>query len=138
MLSADDVEIVNALQTQSAEEFVFFSDPKVECTVRNTVTHYTSLRVSLQDCLQTYAGPKEGDQLVYFKNPSVKLPRAWAFCRRRRHVNAAVGDRRNPAWTTLIGELMDDFEKNPKGGDMHGRIEKILADPNNLKNIRLR
>ena len=137
-LSADDVEIVNALQIQSAEEFVFFSDPKGEGSVRRAVDQSASLRVPLKDCLQTYAGPKEGDQLLHFKKPSVKLPRGWAFCRRLRRVNSAVGDRRNPAWTALIGELMDDFEKNPNGGAMHSRIEKILADPNSLKNIRLR
>jgi hypothetical protein len=27
----------------------------------------------------------------------------------------------------MIDELMDDFEKNPSGGDMHARIQKILA-----------
>ncbi len=137
-LSADDVEIVNALQIQSAAEFVFFSDPTAESIAQMAVAQYSSLRVPLQDCLQTYAGPKEGDQLLHFKKPSVKLPRGWAFCRRRRHVNAAVGDRRNPAWTALIGELMDDFEKNPNGEGMDARIEKILADPNSLKDIRLR
>jgi hypothetical protein len=137
-LSADDVEIVNALQIQSAEEFVFFSDPKEECQVQMTVARYSSLRIPLQDCLQTYAGPKEGDQLLHFKKPSLKLPKEWAFCRRQRHVNATVGNRRNPAWTALIGELMDDFEKNPNGGDMHSRIQNILADPNSMKNIHRR
>ena len=33
---------------------------------------------------------------------------------------------------------MDDFEKDPKGGDEHTRIEKILANPTSLKNIRRR
>jgi len=33
---------------------------------------------------------------------------------------------------------MDDFDKNPNGGDMHSRIARILADPNSLRKIRLR
>ena len=137
-ISADDVEIVNALQIQSAEEFVFFHEPRLEVEVRRLVAQYAGFRVPVQDCLQTLAGPREGDELLHFKQLSVKLPKTWAFCRMRRHVNARIGDRRDPAWTALIGELMDGFEKNPNGGDMHARIEKILADPNSLKNIRLR
>jgi len=99
------------------------------------VALYGGLRVPIEDCLQTLAGSKEGEELLHFKQPSVKLPRTWAFCRMRRHYNASVGDRRNPEWTALIDELMDDFEKNPNGGDIHTRIRNILADPNSLKKI---
>jgi hypothetical protein len=66
---------------------------------------------------------------------SVKLPKPWECCRLRRHVKSLVGDRRNPAWSALIGELMDDLEKHPNGGDIPTRIGTILADPNSLKNI---
>jgi hypothetical protein len=137
-ISADDVEIVNALQIQSAEEFVFFHDPNLEAEVRGLVGGFSRFRVPVQDCLQTFDGPKEGEELLHFKKLSVKLPRAWAFCRKRRHVNARIGDRRDPAWTALIDELLDDFEKDPNGGGMRTRIEKILADPNSLKKIPLR
>jgi hypothetical protein len=137
-VSAADVEIVNALQMQSAEEFVLFHEPTLESEVKKLVARYAALRVPVEGNLQTLAGSREGEQLFHSKKSSVKLPRAWAFCRMRRHFNASIGDRRDPAWTALIGELMDDFEKNPNGGDIPARIEQILADPSSLKNIRLR
>jgi len=137
-IAASDVEIVNALQIQSADEFVFSHEPRLEPEVQRLVREYGRYRSPVQDCLQSLSGPNEEDELFHFKAPSVKLPRTWAFCGLRRHVNARIGDRRDPAWTALIDELMDDYEKNPKGDDIHTRIEKILADPNSLKNIRLR
>jgi hypothetical protein len=33
---------------------------------------------------------------------------------------------------------MIDFATHPNGGSIDARIEKILADPNSLKNIRIR
>jgi hypothetical protein len=138
LITADDAETINALQLQSAEEFVLFHNPSLEPEVERLIARYSSLRVPVQDCLQTLSGPKEDDELLLFKELSVKLPRAWAICRLRRHVNASVGDRREPAWSAVIDELIDDFKRNPNGGHIHTRIEKILADPSSLKNIRLR
>lgn len=137
-LSADDVEIVNALQIQSADESVYFNEAKLENKVQGLISRYAGLRVPVEDHLQTFAGAKEGDQLIHFRQLSVRLPRTWGFCGMRRHINSRVGDRRDPGWTALIEELMADIDKNPQGGDIDARLNKILADPTTLKNIRSR
>jgi hypothetical protein len=83
-------------------------------------------------------GKNQHEELLHFRASTVKLPKAWNFCRLRRHVNFQPGDRRNPAWSALVEELERDFQKNPTDEDFFPRIERILADPNSLKNIRTR
>jgi hypothetical protein len=134
-ISKNDVELVNALQIQSAENFLYFHEPALEKDVQNLVSLYTKLRVPVQDGLRTLPGSKQGEEILHLRQLSGKLPKPWEFCRLRRHIKSRIGDRRNPAWSALIEELMDDFEKHPNGGDIHTRIERILADPNSLKNI---
>jgi hypothetical protein len=136
-ISKSDVEIVNALQIQSAEDSIFFHDTRLEGAIQNLIVSYARLRVPLQDALRLLPGSKDGEKIIHFRRLSVRLPRSWGFCHLRRRINCQIGDRRNPAWSALIEELMADFEKNPNGGDMQARIEKILADPNTLKNIRV-
>ncbi|MGO8927577.1 MAG: DUF4238 domain-containing protein [Limisphaerales bacterium] len=137
-ISKDDVEVVNALQIQSAEECVYFHEPKLESEVQCLIGRYAQLRVPVQDGLRTFPGSKQKEQVLHFRKLSVKLPKAWGFCRPRRHIKCQVGDRRNPPWSALIEELVNDFENHPDGGDALTRVEKILADPNSLKNIRIR
>jgi hypothetical protein len=136
-ISKGDVEIVNALQIQSAEDRVYFHDPKLESEVQRFIVSYARLRAPIQDGLRTIPSGNEGEEIFHFRKLSVKFPKVWGFCRLRRHIKCQIGDRRNPAWSALIEELMADFEKNPNGGDIPTRIEKILADPNSLKNIRV-
>lgn len=138
MLTNDDVETVNAVQIQSADETVIFHDPNVENEVRRLVGKYARFRVPVQDCLRTF--PIEGgeDQLLHYVGPFATLPRPWTFCHRLRHVKRQVGDYRDPAWTALVEALLTDLEKNPKGGDVHERIRRIIDDPSALQRMRVR
>jgi hypothetical protein len=137
-VSKADVEVVNALQIQSAEKFIYFHDPKCEQEIRSLIENYASLRIPVRDFLRVMPGKNQHEELLHFRASTVKLPKAWNFCRLRRHVNFQPGDRRNPAWSALIEELEEDFEKNPSNEDVHTRMSKIIADPNSLKNIRVR
>jgi hypothetical protein len=137
-ISKADVDIINALQVQSAEKFIYFHEPKSEQGIRSLIENYASLRVPVQDFLRVIPGKNQHEELLHFRASTVKLPKAWNFCRLRRHVNFQPGDRRNPAWSALVEELERDFQKNPTDEDFFPRIERILADPNSLKNIRTR
>lgn len=137
-ISKSDVELVNALQIQSAENSLYFHQPTLERDVQSLVSLYAKLKVPIQDGLRTLPGNKHGDEILHLRQLSAKLPKAWEFCRLRRHIKSRVGDRRDPAWSALIEELMIDFATHPNGGSIDARIEKILADPNSLKNIRIR
>jgi hypothetical protein len=137
-MSKDDVEIVNALQIQSAEDSVYFHEPNLEPEVQQLVTRYAKLRVPVEDGLRTFRTSNPNEELLQFRALSASLPKPWTFCWFRRHIGCQPGDRRNPGWSAVLEELMNDFDRNPKGGDINARLEKIIADPNRLKNTRLR
>jgi hypothetical protein len=137
-ISINDVEVVNALQIQSAEDCAYFHEVKLESEVQRLIGLYAQFRIPAQDSLRIFPGPKQNEEVLHLRQLSARLPKPWGLCRVRRHVKCRVGDRRDPAWSALIGELMDDFAKQPGGGDIHTRIEKILADPNSLRDIPVR
>jgi hypothetical protein len=92
----------------------------------------------VKDFLRAIPGKNEKEELFYFRAPSVRLPQSWSFCRFRRHINAEIGNRRDPAWSALSEDLANDIERNPGHGDIFARLQRIIGDPNSLKNIRLR
>lgn len=132
-----DTEIVNSLQVQSADRSVYFHDPTLESQVRSLASQYAALRVPLEDWLRTIPGKGQDEELVYFGAASCKLPKLWGFCRLRRRPTLKMGDLRDPLGSALIDALMADFDNNPKGGDLHTRLQRILADPTKLKNVHI-
>ncbi|HWW02798.1 MAG TPA: DUF4238 domain-containing protein [Candidatus Acidoferrum sp.] len=127
-ISKQDVEIVNALQVQSAEECLYSHDPRMEQEVGRLVTRYTSSRVPIDDTLRVIPGKDENEEMLHIRAHSVNLPAPWHFCRYRRRIHSQPGDRRDPAWTALGQRLTQDIEENPEGGDVFRRIEKILGE----------
>jgi len=126
-ISKTDVEIINSLQVQSADNCLYFHEPKMEQEVQKLVERYVNLRVPLRDFLQTFPGKDQNEEIIKVSNESVSLPNRWKFCSYRRHIKFKPGDRRDPAWTALANQLMKDFDQNPNGGDVFTRLEKILA-----------
>jgi hypothetical protein len=61
------------------------------------------------------------------RNPSVKLINRWRFCRLRRHVSIGPDRRRNLHWTELTQRVLEDMDRDPHGGGVFDRIEKILG-----------
>ncbi len=122
-----DMEIINSLQVQSADNCVYFSDPKMEPEVHKLVERYHSLRVPIQSQLKVLPGRDENEQFISFSGDSVKLPAVRQFCRYLRHTRSRVGGRRDEAWTSLAEKLNDDIVQNPTGGSIFARLEKILS-----------
>jgi hypothetical protein len=137
-ISKTDVEIVNALQVQSADKFIYFHEEKLEQEVRSLIDRFKSLRVPAQDLLRVIPGMNENEALLHFRVSTVKLPKAWSCCGLRRHIKFLPGDRRDPAWSALVEELEEDFRQNPTNEGVFSRLQRIIADPNSLKNIRVR
>jgi|ERR1035437_2353782 hypothetical protein len=123
-ISKQDVEVVNALQVQSADKCLYCHDLKLEQEVQCLVFRYTNLRVPIQDSLRVIP-IKDNKELFYTRVPSVKLPVIWSFCRNRKHVNFQPGDLRKPAWTALGEEFMHEVENNPTGEDIFTRLKKF-------------
>jgi hypothetical protein len=122
-----DMDIVNSLQVQSADNCVYFSDPNMEHEVRKLVERYQRLRVPIQSRLKVLPGRDENEEFISISGDSAKLPAVWQFCRYLRHTPARVGGRRDEAWTALAEKLNDDIVQNPTGGNIFTRLEKLLS-----------
>ncbi|SRR6266487_934968 len=114
-ISSRDVEIVNALQVQSAEKCLYFHTPKLARQLESLVAGYGHLRVPIQDSLRTLPGRNEHEEFLHMRAKSVKLPAPWTFCRYRRRITSKIGSRRDDAWSASIELLMRDIEQKPLG-----------------------
>lgn len=137
LIPKSDVEIVNSLQVQFSDKFVYFHDPKCEPEVREMLAQHAKLRMPVEDHLRTIPTPNPKEELLHFRQMSGRLPRMWTFCHLLRNIAAQVGQRRDPVWTAAIDALMEDIHKNPSGGELSTRMERILADPNALLGRRV-
>lgn len=127
-IETEDVEIVNSLQIQNAEECIYFHDMTASTLVERLVARHVKLRKDRRSHLQEYSTDNDNQTILHQKVPSPTLPRAWSFCKIRRHTNIGADNRRDPAWTAMIEALVHDMERNPSGGDIFDRLEKILGD----------
>ncbi|HAO78306.1 MAG TPA: hypothetical protein DCQ92_04875 [Verrucomicrobia subdivision 3 bacterium] len=138
-ISKRDVEIVNALQVQSAEKCLYFHSLKLEQEIQQLVFRYASLRVPIRDSLKVIP-MKDGKEFLHTRKPSVKLPATWDFCRRRKHIKFRPGDSRSAVMTELVNEFIQDVEKNPIGEDIFTRLKtfckKIVDDFDQSSEVR--
>jgi hypothetical protein len=82
----------------------------------------------IEDSLRTIVSPGGTEEILHMRNPSVKLADPWSFCRLRRYPTIGPDRRRDPAWTELTRRVIEDMDRDPHGGDIFRRIEKILDD----------
>ena len=115
-LTPSDVEIVNALQVQSAEECVYFHEPERLSEVRSCVSKYMGLRASIRNALRELPGRNANETLIHVRQPSVKLTRHWGFCTYRKSKRIGEENRRNPLW---LGLTRNDGHL---GRDAHGCV----------------
>lgn len=123
-LTNSDVELVNSLQVQSANECLYCHEPKSENVMKNLILKYSHLRVSIESSLRELPIKDSNDTFIHIKQLSVKLQHPWTFCNYRRYKNIGLDHRRDPAWSASIDKLMEDIKNNP--GELFERIEEIL------------
>jgi len=130
VISPEDVEIINALQFQSADSCVYFHDLSLEAQLRALATKYGALRSSVRDTLRHIPGRNDREELLHMRAPAGRLPSQWRFCRYRRRVTAQIGSQRDPAWSESIKCLMHDLDKNPLGVNEHifTRHHKVIDE----------
>jgi hypothetical protein len=122
-----DVEIVNSLQVENAEKCLYFHEVAHGALIADLVSRYSRLRMPIEDSLRTIMSPGGTEEILHMRNPSVKLANPWSFCRLRRHVTIGPDRRRDPNWTELIHRVFEDMDRDPHGGGIFHRIEKILG-----------
>jgi hypothetical protein len=124
-ISKQDVEIINALQIQSAEKCLYFHNLELEQQIQRLVFLYAGLRVPIQETLKVIPIKDTNKEFLYSHVPSVKLPTAWNFCRHRKRVSFRPGDLRKPARTALAQEFIRDIEQNRNEENIFIRLKKF-------------
>ena len=127
-ISEHDVEIVNALQVQSADKCLYSHSLESKTQLSRLVTRYARLRTPVHDSLIIIPGSNEKQTFLHTRMPSAKLPIPWAFCRYRKHVTSRPGDLRNPARSETIQRLVKDIKEDQNGGDVFERLRRIISD----------
>ncbi len=125
-IDANNVEIINALQLQSAEVCVYFNETIPEHIVRNLIEKYKGLRRPMQDHLRTLPGRTPNEQLLYQQAPPLKLPRPWTFSHFLNSGKVQPGTRRDPIRTEAIDRVMDDLQAGRQYGDLFEYMDQVL------------
>ncbi|HVU25431.1 MAG TPA: DUF4238 domain-containing protein [Opitutus sp.] len=126
LLEPQDVEILNSLQVQSAENCVYAHTQEMESKVRQLVARYARLRKPTTAGLKMFP-QNDHETLVMSSSLPPVLPNRWRFCGYCRNIRCNVGDRRDPGMTHLIQLLIEDMEADPRAIELPDRLEKIVA-----------
>jgi hypothetical protein len=118
-ISSKDVEIINALQFQSADACIYFNKLDLKARLRARATKYVSLRASVRETLQHIPGRNDREEFLHMRAAAGRLPAQWDFCRYRRNITGQIGSRRDIAWSESIEQLMRDLDANPLGPNEH-------------------
>ncbi|XHR31120.1 MAG: DUF4238 domain-containing protein [Chthoniobacteraceae bacterium] len=123
-LSSSDVEIVNSLQIQAAEQCVYFQEHSFAPAIFQLAQKFYHLRISIQDSLRVIEG--EGQSFVHMRTQGARLMRPWSFCRIKQRKTIGPDLRRDPEWSALIKSLETDMFENPHSGHILDRLGKLL------------
>ncbi len=127
-LSKSDVDLVNSLQVQSADECIYLHDPGLVSEIRRLVSKYAQFRAPIRSSLRELPGRNERESFLHIRQPSVKLTRPWSFCLFRKKRNVGLDKRRDPSWTAFISDVIADMDSYP-GRGVFESMEKVLGQP---------
>ena len=125
-LSESDVELVNSLQVQSADECIYLHEPGLVGKIRSLVSTYARFRVPVGSSLRELPGSNERESFLHLRQPPVKLRRPWGFCVLRKSRNVGPDKRRDPSWTALITNVVADIDSHP-GRGVFESMETLLG-----------
>ncbi len=126
-LQQTDVEAINALQIQSAARCVYFNDTVPENVAKEMIEKYKGLRMPAEDAMRIYPGANPNEEIYHFREPALKVVHPLSFCRMLSNPKRRPGQRREPLWTSLIGQLLDDWKEGRlKNGDLMEHMKSIL------------
>ncbi len=126
-VESSDVELLNSLQIQSAEQCIYFDDPRLHPRVEQLVQKYGPLRKPIQDVVRRIPSRNANEGFLHLVNDHVKLPTEWRFSRYRRNINGTVGGTRNSDWSAMVSHVMEDMRKNPSDEPLGRRMKRVIA-----------
>lgn len=127
-VSPDDVELLNSLQVQSADACLYTHSEAMRPELARLHERYQRLRPNIEDTTRRHelTGPEKA-VLFHGQHFSVNAPRPLACVGYRRNIRVRPGDRRDPAHTALVSQLVADLENNPTGGDLDARMRRLFG-----------
>ena len=125
-ISDGDTETLNSLQVQSATNCLYFSDmPRSEVWL--LINRSAKLRVPVASHLTELEWYKPKERLLKLTGSKIKLTQPWHFLKRRKNTKVKPGQRRDPAWTECVNQIMDEMPL-PHGISFSKRFEELLGD----------
>ncbi len=125
-VSEHDVDLLNGLQVQSAENCVYFNEGVSEPALKNLVEESAKRRLPVDSALEVLPGSGEVEEFVRIRPLTVRTAQPWKFSGYRRHVSSQRGTLRNPGWTDLVGRTLKEFRRDPTQGDIFDRMISLL------------
>ena len=126
-LNDADVETINSLQVQSAEDCVYFHKPELSGEMRRLAGKYVGLRTSIRDSLRELPGRSANETIIHVRHQSVKLRQPWSFCTFRKSKKIGADKRRDPSWSSFVKAVTDDMIANPER-NVFASMEEILGE----------
>lgn len=127
-ISTEDVELLNSLQVQSAEECMFLRDPSMGEQAEKLVSKYASLRSGIGNSLRELPGRNNKEKILHHVQFSPDLVKPWSFCRLQRRPRIGEDYRRDAAWSAYVQEVAKEMDANPHK-DLFESMEAILGCP---------
>jgi len=132
---AEDVEILNSLQVQSADRCLYAHCPEAERIINQLVSRYAKLRKPNNQAIKSYA-QNDKETLLKISNPPMVLPKRWLFCGYLKNIRKKVGEKRDPAYTHMVQLLVEDIEKNPGNMDFEARLDRLSHEDLPIPGLR--
>jgi hypothetical protein len=126
-ISAADLDVINGFMVQAAEHCVYFNETVQESYVKKLVSEHGTLRVPASQAIEVLPSQRSNEELVRIRPLTLKLTKGWKFTGYRRHISSKPGTQRQPAWTALVQQAMDEFKKDPSRADIFERMHEIAS-----------
>jgi hypothetical protein len=124
-VSADDVELLNSLQVQSAERCLYAHRLEAEPELKRLVARYARLRQPHTSGMKSFP-QNDKETLIKFSDPPMVIPRRWQFCGYVKKIRRRVGDRRDPGMSHINELLVENIRKKPAGVVLEERLEQVI------------
>jgi Protein of unknown function (DUF4238) len=96
---SDDIDAINCLQLQNADEHLYFQDEPDSIQVRQLINRFGRLRGRVGGFARTIEADDAGatsPSFVVFEMPEVRIPLPWSFCHVRKGISSRGFGLRDP------------------------------------------
>jgi hypothetical protein len=109
-LCYDDVELINSLQVQNADNCVYSCESNNATAIEGSVRRFKHLRKETLSSLNVTEQDERGT-LYHLRSPNPLLLKPWSFCRVRKNLRFDDSRRRNSVWTKLVSAFVAHANK---------------------------